>query len=84
LGYLGLKLVEFLLYDIFIIRKVRFQPLESTGVVLSLEVTLELVELLVGHLVCQPYSNPHFQRLINMFEKSVLFPVRQTTEPHLF
>ena len=66
LGDFGLQLVEFLLDDILIIGKVRFQPLESAGVVLGLEVLLEFIELLVGHLIGQTNTDAHFQRFVDV------------------
>jgi hypothetical protein len=48
---LSLELIEFLLDDLLVVRKVSFEPLESTGVILGFEVFLELIELLVRHLV---------------------------------
>jgi hypothetical protein len=71
------QLVELLLDDFFVIRKVCFKPLKSSGVVLGFEVFFELIKLLVGHLVGQADADAHFQGLVDMLEKAVLFSSRQ-------
>lgn len=81
LGNFALQFVEFLLNDFFVIREVGFQPLESAGVIFSLEVTLEFIELFVGHLIGQPDTDPHFQGFVNMAQKAVFLGLGHAAEP---
>jgi hypothetical protein len=73
LGDFALQLVELLLHNIFIIREVCFQPLKSAGVIFGLEVLLEFVQLLVGHLVGQTDTDAHFQCFVDMLQEAVFF-----------
>ncbi len=66
LGDFGLELVEFLLDYLFVVREVGFQPLESAGIVLGLEVFLEFVQLLVGHLIGQADTHAHLECLVDV------------------
>jgi hypothetical protein len=77
LGYLGLKLVELLLDNLFVVGKVGFQPFEGTGIVLGLEIALEFIQLLVAHLVSQADADAHFQSFINMLKQAVFLGVGQ-------
>jgi hypothetical protein len=84
LGNLAFQFVEFLLDDFLVVGKVRFQPLEGAGVILGLEVFLEFIELLVGHLVGQTDTDAHFQRFVDMFEEAVLFGGGQRCQADFF
>lgn len=84
LGHFAFQLIKFLLYDVLIVGKVRFQPLECTGVVLSLEILLKLIQLLVGHLVGQPDTDTHFERLVNVLKEAVLLGGRQSAQADFF
>jgi hypothetical protein len=69
---------------LLVVREVGLQPFESAGVVLGLEVFLELVQLLVGHLIGQPDSHPHLERLVDMLKEAVFLGRRQGRQTHLF
>jgi len=64
LRHFGFKLIELLLHDFFVIRKVGFQPLEGAGVIFGLEVALKFVQLLVAHLISQADADAHLKRTI--------------------
>lgn len=77
LGNLTPQLIKLFIHDIFIIREIRLQPLESAGIILSLKVLFELIKLLIGHLISQPHTDTHLQRLVNMAQQPTLLFGRQ-------
>lgn len=77
------ELLKLFVDDVFVVREVGLEPLKRTGVVLGLEVGLELIELLIGHLVGQAHADTHFQRLVDVGQKPTLILGRQAAEPNL-
>lgn len=77
LGNFGLQLIKFLLNDLFVIRKVGFQPFESTGVIFGFKILFELIKLLVAHLICQTDTDTHLERFVDVFQETVLLGGRQ-------
>jgi hypothetical protein len=84
LGDFGLQFVKFLLDDVLIIRKVGLQPFEGASIVFGLEILLEFVQLLIGHLVGQPDADPHLQRLVDVLEEAIFLDLRQAAEADFF
>lgn len=72
------QLIELLLDNVFVVRKVSFQPFKSPGIVFGLKVTLEFVKLVIGHLVSQTNPDTHLKRLVDMFKKAVFLAFGQT------
>ena len=84
LGDFGLEFVEFLLDYLLIVREISLQPFESTGVILGLEVTLELIKLFIGHLVSQANTNAHLKRFVDVLKETVLLGFRQAAETDFY
>jgi hypothetical protein len=69
---LGLELIEFLLDYVLVVWEVGFQPFERSGIVFGLEVLLEFIQLLVGHLIGQAYAHAHLERFVDVLQEAVL------------
>lgn len=65
----ALQFFEFLVHNILIIRKVRFQPLEGALVIIGIDKLFEFVELFVAHLVGQTDTDIHLQFFINLAQE---------------
>jgi hypothetical protein len=83
LSDLVLQLLKFLIHNIFIIRKISLEPFERAGVIFGLEILLELIKLLVGHLVGQTHTHTHLKRLINMTQQAPFLFERQAAKSYL-
>lgn len=70
---LVLQLIELFGHDILVVREVSLEPMESSLLIITVDELFELRHLGIRHFLGQTCTDPDFQGLVHVLEKSALF-----------
>ncbi len=75
--------LEYVVYDLLVVRQVGFEPLERlslASIAAAIDKLFELLQLLVGHLVGQLRADTQFERVVNVLEHGFFLVFGQAAE----